>query len=133
MAATSPADPDFLLTDDDFLKIRTFIHQRAGIALGAQKRQMVCSRLARRLRDLGLKEFSAYLRLLEASPNGGEWQSFTNALTTNLTAFFREAHHFPVLLEHARKCAQPVTVWCSAASTGEEPYSIAMTMSKVQR
>jgi chemotaxis protein methyltransferase CheR len=128
IVAISPAGPDFLLTDDDFSKIRTFIHQRAGIALGAQKRQMVYSRLARRLRELGLKEFSAYLRFLEADPNSDEWQSFTNALTTNLTAFFREAHHFPVLVEHARKCLQPLTVWCSAASTGEEPYSIAMTL-----
>lgn len=128
VATISPVGPDFLLTDSDFSKIRALIHQRAGIALGAQKRQMVYSRLARRLRELGLKEFSAYLRFLEADPNSDEWQSFTNALTTNLTAFFREAHHFPILAEHARKCPQPVTVWCSAASTGEEPYSIAMTL-----
>lgn len=128
VATISPVGPDFLLTDSDFSRIRELIHQRAGIALGAQKRQMVYSRLARRLRELGLKEFSAYLRFLEADPNSDEWQSFTNALTTNLTAFFREAHHFPVLAEHARKCPQPVTVWCSAASTGEEPYSIAMTL-----
>jgi chemotaxis protein methyltransferase CheR len=128
VAAISQAGPDFLLTDTDFAKIRTHIHQRAGIALGAQKRQMVYSRLSRRLRDLGLKEFAAYLKYLEADPHSDEWQSFTNALTTNLTAFFREAHHFPVLAEHVKKCPQPVTVWCSAASTGEEPYSIAMTL-----
>lgn len=128
VVASPPAGPDFLLTDHDFARIRALIHERAGIALGAQKRQMVYSRLARRLRDLGLKEFSAYLRYLEADPNSDEWQSFTNALTTNLTAFFREAHHFPVLAEHVKNCPQPVTVWCSAASTGEEPYSIAMTL-----
>lgn len=127
----SSVGPDFLLTDHDFSKIRTLIHQRAGIALGAQKRQMVYSRLARRLRELRLKEFSTYLTFLEADPNGDEWQLFTNALTTNLTAFFREAHHFPVLAEHVRRCPQPVTVWCSAASTGEEPYSIAMTLIEV--
>lgn len=127
-AEISPASPDFLLTDHDFSKIRTFIHQRAGIALGAQKRQMVYSRLSRRLRELRLKEFSAYLSYLEADPHSDEWQLFTNALTTNLTAFFREAHHFPVLAEHARSCSSPFTVWCSAASTGEEPYSIAMTL-----
>ncbi|NMM10068.1 MAG: chemotaxis protein CheR [Polaromonas sp.] len=124
----SAAIPEFLLTDHDFSKIRTLIYQRAGIALGDQKRQMVYGRLSRRLRELGLKEFSTYLRLLETDPNMGEWQLFTNALTTNLTAFFREAHHFPVLAEHARRCPQPVSVWCSAASTGEEPYSIAMTL-----
>jgi len=120
--------PDFLLTDQDFSRIRTLIHERAGIALGAQKRQMVYSRLARRLRELRLKDFSAYLNFLESDPISAEWQLFTNALTTNLTAFFREAHHFPVLAEHARSCSQPLTIWCSAASTGEEPYSIAMTL-----
>jgi chemotaxis protein methyltransferase CheR len=124
----SSAGPDFLLTDHDFSKIRTLIHQRAGIALSTQKRQMVYSRLARRLRELRLTEFATYLSFLEADPNGDEWQQFTNALTTNLTAFFREAHHFPVLADHAKKCRQPMTVWCSAASTGEEPYSIAMTL-----
>ncbi|CAN7626238.1 CheR family methyltransferase [Polaromonas sp. LjRoot131] len=127
-ATASSAGPDFLLTDHDFSKIRTLIHQRAGIALSTQKRQMVYSRLARRLRELRLTEFATYLRFLEADPNGDEWQQFTNALTTNLTAFFREAHHFPVLAEHAKKCPKPLSVWCSAASTGEEPYSIAMTL-----
>ncbi|WP_372826315.1 CheR family methyltransferase [Polaromonas sp.] len=128
IASTSLAGPDFLLTDHDFSRIRTLIHQRAGIALGAQKRQMVYSRLARRLRELQMREFSAYLGFLEADPGSDEWELFTNALTTNLTSFFREAHHFPVLAEHVRSCAQPVSVWCSAASTGEEPYSIAMTL-----
>jgi chemotaxis protein methyltransferase CheR len=127
-AATATAGPDFILTDHDFSKIRALIHQRAGIALGAQKRQMVYSRLARRLRELRMKEFSVYLNFLQADPDGDEWELFTNALTTNLTSFFREAHHFPVLAEHARKCSTPVSVWCSAASTGEEPYSIAMTL-----
>ena len=116
------------MTDHDFSKIRALIYQRAGIALSAQKRQMVYSRLARRLRDLRFKEFSTYLNFLEVDPDGDEWQLFTNALTTNLTSFFREAHHFPVLAEHAKKCPQPLRVWCSAASTGEEPYSIAMTL-----
>ena len=127
-ASTHVAGPDFLLTDLDFSKIRTLIHQRAGIALGAQKRQMVYSRLARRLRELRMTEFSTYLSLLESDSKCEEWELFTNALTTNLTSFFREAHHFPVLAEHVRGCSQPISVWCSAASTGEEPYSIAMTL-----
>jgi chemotaxis protein methyltransferase CheR len=121
---------DFLLTDGDFERVRTLIHRRAGIALGTQKRQMVYSRLSRRLRDVGLNNFTAYLDLLESAPSSDEWQGFTNALTTNLTSFFREAHHFPLLAEHARKCAHPITIWCSAASTGEEPYSIAMTLAE---
>jgi len=127
-AALLPAEPDFLLTDADFERIRLLIHQRAGISLSVQKRQMVYSRLSRRLRELGLRKFSDYLAFLESDARSQEWELFTNALTTNLTAFFREAHHFPLLAEHVRQCAQPVTVWCSAASTGEEPYSIAMTL-----
>ena len=128
VAALSPAGPDFLLTDADFARIRLLIHQRAGISLSAQKRQMVYSRLSRRLRELGMREFAAYLGFLEADPRSQEWELFVNALTTNLTAFFREAHHFPLLAEHVRQCPQPVSIWCSAASTGEEPYSIAMTL-----
>nr|WP_232076431.1 CheR family methyltransferase [Variovorax sp. PBL-H6] len=119
---------EFLFTDHDFAKVRTLIHRRAGIALGEQKRQMVYSRLSRRLRELRLPEFSRYLEMLESSHDGEEWQAFINSLTTNLTSFFREPHHFPVLAEHARRCKQPVTVWCAAASTGEEPYSIAITL-----
>jgi chemotaxis protein methyltransferase CheR len=119
---------EFLFTDSDFSRIRTLIHRRAGIALGEQKRQMVYSRLSRRLRELQLPEFSTYLELLEASRDGEEWQAFINSLTTNLTSFFREAHHFPVLAAHVRKSKQPVTIWCAAASTGEEPYSIASTL-----
>ncbi|VTU22577.1 Chemotaxis protein methyltransferase [Variovorax sp. PBL-H6] len=124
----SLVNSEFLFTDHDFAKVRTLIHRRAGIALGEQKRQMVYSRLSRRLRELRLPEFSRYLEMLESSHDGEEWQAFINSLTTNLTSFFREPHHFPVLAEHARRCKQPVTVWCAAASTGEEPYSIAITL-----
>ena len=119
---------EFLFTDNDFSRIRTLIHRRAGIALGDQKRQMVSSRLSRRLRELQFPEFSTYLDWLESSGGDGEWQLFINSLTTNLTSFFREAHHFPALAAHVRKMPQPVTVWCAAASTGEEPYSIAITL-----
>ncbi|MGO4392511.1 CheR family methyltransferase [Variovorax sp. M-6] len=127
-APTPAVNTEFLFTDSDFSKVRTLIHRRAGIALGEQKRQMVYSRLSRRLRELRLPEFSSYLELLESRQDGDEWQSFINSLTTNLTSFFREAHHFPVLAEHVRKARDPVTIWCSAASTGEEPYSIAITL-----
>jgi chemotaxis protein methyltransferase CheR len=92
---------------------------------------MVYSRLARRLRATGIQSFVRYLDDLEAGRMATEWESFTNALTTNLTSFFREAHHFPLLAEHLqglrRREGGPITIWCSAASTGEEPYSIAMT------
>jgi chemotaxis protein methyltransferase CheR len=119
---------DFLLTEADFARIRQLIHERAGIALSTQKRQLVYSRLSRRLRELRLPDFASYLRLLESDGASAEWQAFVNALTTNLTSFFRESHHFPVLAEHVRRIAHPVRVWCSAASTGEEPYSIAITL-----
>ncbi|WP_244788520.1 CheR family methyltransferase [Cupriavidus pauculus] len=121
---------DFLLTERDFEKVRALIHKRAGISLGSHKREMVYSRLARRLRALGISDFGTYLSLLEADDHSDEWEYFTNALTTNLTSFFREAHHFPLLAEHAKKVGRPYSVWCAAASTGEEPYSIAITLAE---
>ncbi|CAG9254638.1 CheR family methyltransferase [Paraburkholderia unamae] len=119
---------DFEFTSADFERIRALIHRRAGISLSDHKRDMAYSRLARRLRALGLDSFRDYLDQLEARNDASEWEAFTNALTTNLTAFFREAHHFPILADFVKRRTQPVSVWCSAASTGEEPYSIAMTL-----
>ncbi|MBB5461492.1 chemotaxis protein methyltransferase CheR [Paraburkholderia sp. Cpub6] len=119
---------DFEFTAADFARIRELIHRGAGISLSDHKRDMAYSRLARRLRARGIDTFRQYLDLLEAENDPAEWEAFTNALTTNLTAFFREAHHFPILAEFVPRRAQPVSVWCSAASTGEEPYSIAMTL-----
>ncbi|MFD1558552.1 CheR family methyltransferase [Paraburkholderia silviterrae] len=118
---------DFEFTPADFERIRALIHRRAGISLSDHKRDMAYSRLARRLRALGHDSFRAYLDELEQRNDASEWEAFTNALTTNLTAFFREAHHFPILAEFVKRRSQ-VSVWCSAASTGEEPYSIAMTL-----
>lgn len=117
------------LSDANFRRISQLIYQHAGIVLAANKREMAYNRLVRRLRRLGLHDFSDYLAILENDPQSDEWQEFINALTTNLTAFFREMHHFPILAEHAK--ARPVgyRVWSTAASTGEEPYSIAMTLS----
>ena len=122
-------DREFHFTDKDFESVRQLICSHAGIALNASKKDMVYSRLARRLRATGLNTFRDYLSLLESNDHS-EWQAFTNALTTNLTSFFRENHHFPVLAEHVRthKGHHPINLWCSAASTGEEPYSMAMTM-----
>ena len=121
---------EFPFTDSDFSRVRALIHRHAGIALGVQKREMVYSRVSRRVRELRLPTFTSYLDLLEAGRDGDEWQVFINALTTNLTSFFRESHHFPVLAGLARKCRGPLTVWCAAASTGEEPYSIAITLAE---
>ncbi|RSZ57980.1 chemotaxis protein CheR [Massilia atriviolacea] len=120
---------EFNFTKSDFERVRALIYQRAGISLADSKQEMVYSRLARRLRATGIVSFGRYLDDLEAGRLGEEWESFTNALTTNLTSFFREAHHFPLLAEHVKKVREhPIQIWCSAASTGEEPYSIAMTV-----
>ena len=127
-------DREFHFSDTDFERVRKLIYGRAGIALAPSKRQMVYSRLARRLRSCGLTRFDEYLALLENS-DAEEWEAFTNALTTNLTAFFREAHHFDILAEHigALGGKSEVALWCAAASTGEEPYSMAMTMVELYR
>jgi chemotaxis protein methyltransferase CheR len=126
---------EFKLGSADFERVRRLIYQRAGISLQAGKHAMVYSRLSRRLRELGLASFSEYLDLLEESPDAetpgapSEWQAFVNSLTTNLTSFFREEHHFHALVEDLRaRGARPLRIWCCAASTGEEPYSLAMTV-----
>ncbi len=119
---------DLVLTDADFNRICQLIYERAGIVLADNKREMVYSRLAKRLRLHGISHFGDYLDRLARQPAAREWEAFTNALTTNLTAFFREAHHFPLLAQHIAGRNEPVRIWCAAASTGEEPYSIAMTL-----
>lgn len=118
---------EFDFTVQDFARVRKLIYQHAGISLSEAKTDMVYSRVGRRLRVLGLSTFKEYLDHLENENNADEWQAFTNALTTNLTSFFREEHHFPILAEHLQSLKAPIRIWCSAASTGEEPYSIAMT------
>lgn len=122
---------EFAWTNSDFDHVQKLIYQRAGISLHDGKHAMVYSRLSRRLRDTGHNSFKEYLSWLEAS-DGPEWQEFVNALTTNLTSFFREHHHFEILTEFlkARHGSAECRIWCSAASTGEEPYSIAMTASE---
>jgi chemotaxis protein methyltransferase CheR len=118
---------EFKWTDADFDRVQSLIYQRAGISLHDGKHAMVYSRLSRRLRDTGHQSFKEYLTWLE-STDGPEWQEFINALTTNLTSFFREHHHFEVFSSFLKsKPNAPWRVWCSAASTGEEPYSIVIT------
>lgn len=129
-SASAPAR-EFSFDERDFARIRQLIYQRAGISLHEQKQAMVYSRLSRRLRETGHSSFGSYLQWLENAngPDGEqEWQAFINCLTTNLTAFFREEHHFPVLGEalKALGISRPIRIWCNAASTGEEPYSLAM-------
>lgn len=122
-------DREFSFTLADFERVRKLIYEHAGISLSAAKQDMVYSRLARRLRETRMKSFGDYLALLERG-NTGEWEKFVNSLTTNLTSFFREPHHFPILADHLKKLQgkSSIKIWCCASSTGEEPYSIAMTV-----
>ena len=123
---------DFEFTDDDFHRIRGLILSHAGIHLGHNKRAMVYSRLGRRLRKLHIASFSEYLDRME-SGTGAELAAFINSLTTNLTYFYREMHHFSVLREFLQEGGLPwdSTIWSAGCSTGEEAYSIAMVLATV--
>ena len=130
--STDAVNHEFTFSNADFQRVQKLIYQRAGISLHDGKRAMVYSRLSRRLRETGDRSFADYLNGLEraSGPSGdAEWQEFINCLTTNLTSFFREEHHFHALAEAlAPMAGRPIRMWCNAASTGEEPYSIAMTL-----
>ncbi|HSW06085.1 CheR family methyltransferase [Aquabacterium sp.] len=132
VASPEAVDQEFTFSKADFEKVRELIYQRAGISLHAGKQAMVYSRLSRRLRDTGHRSFADYLHWLQSHMGSGgeaEWQEFINCLTTNLTSFFREDHHFHALADDLKaRSGQSLRIWCSAASTGEEPYSIAMTV-----
>lgn len=128
---------EFLMTDQDFSFIRQKVHAIAGIALSEQKRELVYSRLARRLRLLQLEKFSDYCQLLESASGNLELNHFINALTTNLTSFFRERHHFDLLQQRLlpellirNAASQKLRIWSAGCSTGEEPYSIAMVLAQ---
>ena len=127
-APLSFKDREFQFTAADFERVRKLIYSHAGISLASTKMDMVYSRLVRRLRETDLKSFTDYLDLLERN-NKDELEKFVNSLTTNLTSFFRESHHFPILAEYLRSLqgVSQIKIWCSAASTGEEPYSLAIT------
>lgn len=125
---------DFVMYDDDFDYLRKLAYEFTGIVLADHKKDMVYSRLARRLRVLGLETFSEYCKILEKD-DPTEHSEFINAITTNLTAFFREGHHFEymrtvVIPELIKKhpSGYKLRIWSCASSTGEEPYSIAMTV-----
>lgn len=128
-------DSRLTITDSEFRQLRQFIHAHTGIALSEHKRALVCSRLSKRLRYHGLQHYADYYEILtQADPDGQELVAMINAITTNKTDFFREPHHFRFLAEEVfpvyRKNPnrnRPLRMWCAAASTGEEAYSLAMT------
>ena len=123
---------DFLMTDADLRRVAERGRSLLGIDLNESKRQMIYARLSRRLRALGKASFAEYLDLLEKPEGAAEAEHFANALTTNLTAFFREAHHFDHFERELQKAdAEPgrrLRVWSAGCSTGEEPWSIAMVL-----
>ena len=127
-ATAEHVDREYAYSQDDFDRVRATVFTIAGIRLADSKGTMVYSRLSRRLRALGLKTFSDYLKVVERSDI--EQQEFVNALTTNLTSFFREPHHFTALEKYLRNHSNVTAIWCAASSTGEEPYSIAMTVAE---
>ena len=123
-----PLQHDFSFTRQDFHRVRELIAEYAGISLHERKENMVYNRLARRLRATGRRDFGGYLDWVE-KPGSEERERFVNALTTNLTAFFREPHHFERLAERARQPGRrPLRVWSSACSTGQEAYSAAIAL-----
>ncbi len=134
----SLVEGEFVFTAEDFRHIAQVLHSHAGIALNESKAALVYSRLAKRLRALGLRSFRDYCALIQGIEGVDERQAMTAALTTNVTRFYREPHHFehlrdvvmPVLAERAR-AGQRVRLWSAACSNGQEPYSMAMTVLSV--
>lgn len=131
----APDQREFQFTDEDFLYIVEMVHKITGIKLASHKRNMVYGRISRRLRELHINSFHEYCNFVETDKSGEELVNFVNAITTNLTGFFRESHHFDHLKEHLQAKAKNTTgsrklrIWSSASSSGQEPYSIAMTLS----
>lgn len=125
---------EFVMTDADFAQIRKLAIELTGISLSEHKREMVYSRLVRRLRTLNMYEFSNYIAYLHSNKTD-EISNFVNSITTNLTSFFREKHHFeylektvlPELVDQHKK-DKKIRIWSAGCSTGEEPYSIAITL-----
>lgn len=123
------------LTDGEFLLFRELISSKTGISLRDTKRAMLTARLQRRLRALKIHTFDAYYQyLITQDPAGHERRELINCITTNKTSFFRESHHFSFLTKLAEAAAKPSSTahsfdtWSAACSTGEEPFSIAMTL-----
>ncbi|MDO8877530.1 MAG: protein-glutamate O-methyltransferase CheR [Pseudolabrys sp.] len=135
-AAGVESDREFAFSDADFRGLAQVAYEQAGIALSDSKRNLVYSRLSRRLRALGLSTFREYREFL--AENMAERESFINAISTNLTKFFRESHHFDhlrseVVAKFAKANAASLgrmRVWSAGCSSGEEPYTIAVVIKK---
>jgi chemotaxis protein methyltransferase CheR len=129
---------EYAFTESDFRRIAAMLREDSGIHLAPSKATLVYSRLAKRLRQLGLESFQDYCRLLGDAGGAEERARMMSALTTNLTRFFREPHHFDHLrtnviapMANAVRDGARLRIWSSACSTGEEPYSLALTVLSV--
>ena len=129
-------EKEFLFTENDFKYLTQLIHETTGISLKSDKQELVYGRLSRRLRELGLTTFNQYCDVLK-NDNQDEAVHFINAITTNVTHFFRENHHFeylkntliPDLIRDKSSSYQPkLRIWSAGCSSGNEPYSIAMVL-----
>lgn len=131
-----------VLSDDEFERIRALVKLHTGINLNDGKRTLVVSRLTKRLTDLGLSNFSEYIEVLQNSDPAGELMAMINRITTNKTDFFRENHHFQfltktllpsILAKHQESGQRVVRVWSAGCSSGEEPYTLAITLNEFFR
>ena len=131
----SAVEKEFTMREEDFDFLADLAYSTSGIVLGEHKKELLYSRIARRIRALKLTSFSDYCSYIQ-SHQEQELSNFLNSITTNLTSFFRESHHFEFLAKELvpefkkRSSSQPIRVWSSASSTGQEPYSIAITLYK---
>ncbi|WP_020593095.1 CheR family methyltransferase [Kiloniella laminariae] len=141
-ASQAPREREFPFSEKDFKTLTAMVYQQTGIVLKDSKKDMVYGRLARRLRSLGLTSFKEYLDLLEGDRGNTEIGMLINAITTNLTKFFRESHHFKHLHQaclditneqHAKGLSKRLRIWSAGCSSGEEPYSIAIIMNEVMK
>jgi len=128
-------DPnEFTLSDREFERIRARLYEAAGISLSDAKRTLVIARLSKILRALRLPTFGAYIDYLETQGSGEDAQDFVNALTTNLTRFWREEHHFEhlnayvgdLIKTRTSQASKRLRIWSAGCSTGQEPYTIAL-------
>ena len=124
------------LGDSEFAFLRAFVYEHCGISLGEHKRQLVQGRLLRRLRALKLKNFESYCELLRRDPHG-ELGELASAISTNVTAYFRESHHFDLLTNELlprwlaeKKNGGRLRIWSAGCATGEEPYTLAIVLAE---
>jgi len=124
------------INDRDFSRYQALLYQQAGIRLSAEKKPLLCGRLAKRLKERGVTSYADYFTLISRGDDAGELQAAIDLLTTNETYFFREPKHFDFLVRHAGAAkpalgaSRPYRVWSAAASSGEEAYSIAMILAE---